>query len=50
MARSDYAALNSTLRYAMWSVFRTDQARLPDDRRAAAEEFAAAVEEQEAKG
>jgi chlorite dismutase len=50
VARLNYDELNSTLRYAMWSVFRTDQARLPDDRRAAAEEFAAAVEEQEAKG
>ena len=50
VARLNYDELNSTLRYAMWSVFRTDQARLPDDRRAAAEEFAAAVDEQEAKG
>jgi peroxiredoxin len=50
VARLNYDELNSTLRYAMWSVFRTDQARLPDDRRTAAEEFAAAVDEQEAKG
>nr|WP_246326096.1 hydrogen peroxide-dependent heme synthase [Actinomycetospora corticicola] len=33
----------------MWSVFRTDQAKLGEDRRTAAEEFAAVIDEQESK-
>ncbi len=49
MARLNYDELNSTLRYAMWSVFRTEPARLPADRGGAAEEFAAVVDEQENK-
>jgi len=28
----DYAALNSTIRYTMWSVFRVEPGRLPTDR------------------
>ncbi|NYD36178.1 hydrogen peroxide-dependent heme synthase [Actinomycetospora corticicola] len=49
MARLNYDELNSTIRYAMWSVFRTDQAKLGEDRRTAAEEFAAVIDEQESK-
>ena len=36
MARLDYAELNSTLRYTMWSVFRVEPGRLGEDRAAAA--------------
>ncbi len=32
MARLDYSALNSTLRYTMWSVFRVEPGRLGEDR------------------
>src|SRR5947208_2774778 len=32
MARTNFAELNSTIRYTMWSVFRVDPERLPDDR------------------
>src|SRR5690242_8908928 len=32
MARLDYAALNSTICYTMWSVFRVEPGRLPADR------------------
>ncbi|MEJ3654235.1 hydrogen peroxide-dependent heme synthase [Actinomycetes bacterium KLBMP 9759] len=32
MARLDYAALNETIRYTMWSVFRVEPGRLGDDR------------------
>jgi peroxiredoxin len=32
MTRLDYAALNSTIRYTMWSVFRVEPGRLPTDR------------------
>ena len=49
VARLNYDELNSTIRYAMWSVFRTDQAKLGDDRRTAAKEFAAVIDEQESK-
>ena len=34
----DFAELNSSIRYTMWSVFRAEQGKLPDDRAAAAEE------------
>jgi hydrogen peroxide-dependent heme synthase len=38
MARLNYNELNNTIRYTMWSVFRSEPGRLPDDRgRAAAE-------------
>lgn len=36
MARLNYEELNSTVRYAMWSVFRVEQGVLPDDREKAA--------------
>ncbi|MCU1609047.1 MAG: hypothetical protein JWM45_963, partial [Pseudonocardiales bacterium] len=32
MTRLDYAALNSTIRYTMWSVFRIQPGKLPADR------------------
>ena len=32
MTRLDYATLNSTIRYTMWSVFRVEPGRLPADR------------------
>lgn len=36
MARLDYAALNDTIRYTMWSVFRVEPGELGDDRAAPA--------------
>ena len=50
VARLNYDELNSTVRYAMWSVFRTDPARLPEDRAALGEELAGVLEQQEGKG
>ncbi|HEY1570165.1 MAG TPA: hydrogen peroxide-dependent heme synthase [Pseudonocardiaceae bacterium] len=38
MARLNYNELNSTIRYTMWSVFRTEPGRLPADRGPAATE------------
>jgi peroxiredoxin len=50
MARLDYAALNSTVRYTMWSVFRVEPGRLGDDRSAAATQAAEFVDALEGKG
>ena len=50
MARLDYAALNSTVRYTMWSVFRVEPGRLGDDRSAAASQAAEFVDALEGKG
>jgi chlorite dismutase len=50
MARLDYAALNSTVRYTMWSVFRVEAGRLGDDRAAAASQAAEFVEALDGKG
>ena len=50
MARLDYAALNDTLRYTMWSVFRTEPGRLGDDRTAAAAQVQEFVDGLESKG
>ena len=50
MARLDYAALNDTLRYTMWSVFRTEPGRLGDDRQAAAAQAQEFVDGLESKG
>jgi hydrogen peroxide-dependent heme synthase len=50
MARLDYATLNSTVRYTMWSVFRTEPGRLDDDRAAAASQAAEFVDALEGKG
>jgi hydrogen peroxide-dependent heme synthase len=38
MARLDYNAMNDTIRYTMWSVFRVEPGRLGEDRAAAAEQ------------
>ena len=38
MARLNYNELNNTIRYTMWSVFRSEPGRLPDDRGPAATE------------
>ena len=46
-SRLDFKALNDTIRYTMWSVFRVEPGRLGDDRTAAAQqagEFVAALE------
>lgn len=36
MARLNYSELNETVRFTMWSVFRTEQGALPEDREKAA--------------
>jgi hydrogen peroxide-dependent heme synthase len=38
MARTNFAELNDTIRYTMWSVFRVELGKLPDDRGPAATE------------
>jgi peroxiredoxin len=38
MARTNFAELNDSIRYTMWSVFRIEPGRLPDDRGPAATE------------
>ncbi|HVL85589.1 MAG TPA: hydrogen peroxide-dependent heme synthase [Pseudonocardia sp.] len=50
MARLDYAALNDTIRYTMWSVFRIEPGRLGEDRAPAATQAAEFVEAQAGKG
>jgi chlorite dismutase len=40
MARLNYNELNNSIRYTMWSVFRTEPGRLPDQRAAVAAEAA----------
>ena len=50
MARLNYDELNSALRYAMWSVFRTDPDRLPGERTQVAAELTAHLDAQEGKG
>ncbi|MDN5749913.1 MAG: chlorite dismutase family protein [Pseudonocardia sp.] len=50
MARLDYAELNSTIRYTMWSVFRVEPGRLDDDRTAAASQAAEFLDALEGKG
>ena len=37
MARLNYAELNNTIRYTMWSVFRVEQGTLPEERDKAAQ-------------
>lgn len=46
----DYAALNSTIRYTMWSVFRLEPGRLPADRTEPAREAQHYLESLEGKG
>ncbi|MGE3285398.1 MAG: hydrogen peroxide-dependent heme synthase [Pseudonocardia sp.] len=50
MARLDYAALNDTIRYTMWSVFRVRPGALGDERSAPAQEAAAFVDALAGKG
>jgi peroxiredoxin len=50
MARLDYAELNSTLRYTMWSVFRVEPGRLGEDRSAPAAQFAEYLDALAGKG
>nr|WP_296777814.1 hydrogen peroxide-dependent heme synthase [Rhodococcus sp. (in: high G+C Gram-positive bacteria)] len=50
MARLDYSALNSTLRYLMFSVYKVTPGVLGDDRAEAAKEARAFFESQEDKG
>lgn len=46
----DYAALNSTIRYTMWSVFRVQPGKLPADRSEPAREAQQYLETLEGKG
>ncbi len=50
MAHLDYAALNSTIRYTMWSVFRVEPGRLPADRAEPAREAQNYLDAMEGKG
>ncbi|HEY0451944.1 hydrogen peroxide-dependent heme synthase [Actinophytocola sp.] len=50
MARLNYAELNDTVRYTMWSVFRTEPGRLDDDRGPAATEASEYLDSLESKG
>ncbi|MGH3611875.1 MAG: hydrogen peroxide-dependent heme synthase, partial [Pseudonocardia sp.] len=50
MARLDYATLNDTIRYTMWSVFRVEPRKLDDDRAEAARQAAEFVDALEGKG
>jgi peroxiredoxin len=50
MSRLDYNALNDTIRYTMWSVFRVEPGRLGDDRTAAAQQATGFVEALDGKG
>jgi chlorite dismutase len=49
-ARLDYNALNATIRYTMWSVFRIEPGRLGDDRAAAAQQAGEFIEGLAGKG
>ncbi|MEU4807483.1 hydrogen peroxide-dependent heme synthase [Actinosynnema sp. NPDC023587] len=50
MARLNYTDLNDTIRYTMWSVFRVEPGRLPDDRGPAAAEAQEYLDGLAAKG
>jgi chlorite dismutase len=50
MARLNYAELNDTIRYTMWSVFRAEPGRLGDDRGPAATEAQEYLDGLEGKG
>jgi chlorite dismutase len=50
MARLDYAELNSTIRYTMWSVFRAEPGRLGEDRTEAATQAVEFLDALEGKG
>ena len=50
MARLDYTALNSSIRYTMWSVFGVEPGRVGDDRAGPAAELAGFTEALAGKG
>jgi chlorite dismutase len=50
MARLNYNELNDTIRYTMWSVFRAEPGRLPEDRGPAATEAQEYLDALESKG
>jgi chlorite dismutase len=50
MARLNYNELNDTIRYTMWSVFRAEAGRLPEDRGPAAAEAQEYLDSLESKG
>jgi chlorite dismutase len=50
MARLNFNELNDTIRYTMWSVFRVEPGRLPDDRGPAASEAQEYLDGLESKG
>ena len=50
MARLDYHAINDSIRYTMWSVFRVEPGRLGEDRASAAQQAAEFVDSLEGKG
>jgi peroxiredoxin len=50
MARLNYNELNDTIRYTMWSVFRAEPGRLPEDRGPAATEAQEYLDSLESKG
>ncbi|CAM4019855.1 hydrogen peroxide-dependent heme synthase [Kibdelosporangium persicum] len=50
MARLNYSELNDTIRYTMWSVFRVEPGKLPDDRGPAATEAESYLDALEGKG
>src|SRR5215211_7383698 len=50
MARLNYAELNSTIRYTMWSVFSAEPGRLPSERAHVAQEAGEYLEGLEDKG
>ncbi|WP_028932883.1 hydrogen peroxide-dependent heme synthase [Pseudonocardia spinosispora] len=50
MSRLDYNALNDTIRYTMWSVFRIEPGKLGEDRAAAAQQAGEFISGLEGKG
>jgi hydrogen peroxide-dependent heme synthase len=50
MARLNFSELNDTIRYTMWSVFRIEPGKLPDDRGPAAVEAESYLDALEGKG
>jgi peroxiredoxin len=50
MARLDYTALNDTIRYTMWSVFRAEPGRLGEDRAGPATQAAEFIDALDGKG
>ncbi|RZT85280.1 chlorite dismutase [Pseudonocardia sediminis] len=50
MARVDYHAINDSIRYTMWSVFRVEPGRLGDDRSSAAQQASEFLDSLDNKG